>query len=55
MSSGNIAKSEPYEFNILLTDKVENFFGTTNRKEKDPYVVDAELKEEEIFNEEEQA
>ena len=35
--------------------KVENFFGTTNRKEKDPYVVDAELKEEEIFNEEEQA
>ena len=35
--------------------KVENFFGTTNRKEKDPYKAEAERKGEEIFKEEELA
>ena len=35
--------------------KVENFFGTTNRKEKDPYKQVAEQKCEEIYKEEEQA
>ena len=35
--------------------KVENFFGTTNRKEKDPYRVRMAEKAEEIYNEEEQA
>ena len=35
--------------------KVENFFGTTNRKQKDPYKVEAAEKEEALYNEEEQA
>ena len=35
--------------------KVENFFGTTNRKERDPYKVQAAEKEEQIYNQEEQA
>ena len=35
--------------------KVENFFGTTNRKEKDPYRDTMAEKAEEIYNEEEQA
>ena len=35
--------------------KVENFFGTTNRKEKDPYRAAAAEKEEEIYNQQEQA
>ena len=36
--------------------KVENYFGTVNRKEKDPYAKEAvREKEKEIFSEEEQA
>ena len=35
--------------------KVENFFGTTNRKQKDPYRKSMEEKNEELYNEEEQA
>ena len=36
--------------------KVENFFGTVNRKEKDPFAPEAvREKEKEIFSEEEQA
>ncbi|MGN1354273.1 MAG: NADH-quinone oxidoreductase subunit B, partial [Alloprevotella sp.] len=35
--------------------KVENFFGTTNRKEKDPYRQSMAEKAEAIYKEEEQA
>ncbi len=35
--------------------KVENFFGTTNRKQKDPFKLQAEEKEEQIYKEEEEA
>ena len=35
--------------------KVENFFGTTNRKQKDPFKIAAEEKEETIYKQEEEA
>ena len=35
--------------------KVENFFGTTNRKQKDPFKTVAEEKEMAIYNQEEKA
>ena len=35
--------------------KVENFFGTTNRKQKDPYKAQAAERAQTIYNEEEQA
>ena len=35
--------------------KVENFFGTTNRKQKDPFKLAAEEKEEQIYTQEEEA
>ena len=35
--------------------KVENFFGTTNRKQKDPYREEAEQRAEALYQQEEQA
>jgi NADH-quinone oxidoreductase subunit B len=35
--------------------KAENFFGTTNRKEKDPYKAEMENKNEELLNQQEEA
>ena len=35
--------------------KAENFFGTTNRKEKDPYKAEMETKNDELLNQQEEA
>jgi NADH-quinone oxidoreductase subunit B len=35
--------------------KAENFFGTTNRKEKDPFTAEMETKNEQLLNQQEEA
>ena len=35
--------------------KAENFFGTTNRKEKDPFATEMETKNEQLLNQQEEA